>query len=73
MVIHSNLTVVPISIIRAIVWENVVDQKMLNVVIPQRQETIVNIVDTLNVVKEKNIDIFHFEEELNSSVHPKTC
>ena len=43
----------------------------LIVVIPHHPETIANTVDTLNVVAKKRIDVFHFEEELNSSVHPK--
>ena len=66
---YSNLTVVLISSIRAIVWEHLVGQMRLNVVITKVPETIVNIVDTLNVVARKKIDIFHFDEELKSSVN----
>ena len=69
----SNLTVILISSIHALAWERVVDQIRLTVVIPHRPETIANTVDTLNVVANKKIDIFHIEEELNSSVHTRVC
>ena len=48
------------------------DQMKLIVVIPKLPGTTVNIVDTLNVAKKKKPDIFHFDEELNASVHQKT-